>query len=129
MKRPAQKVILTVSVAAITLFAGCEEQYLSDTKKVRLIAVENRQLKKQLEQCRKKVEKQEKRYDTDMEKQKKLLDKCLAEKKGLRERLQKKTRDQLDSVLGVVLEQNTKLRDENQKLRARIEKLEKNSKN
>lgn len=122
MKRPAQKVILAVSVA-IMLFAGCEEEYLSDTKKVRLIAVENRQLKKQLEQCRKKVEKQEKRYDTDTEKQKKLLDKCLAEKKGLRKRLQKKTRDQLDSILGAVLGQNTKLRDENGKLRERIEKL------
>ena len=55
--------------------------------------------------------------------QKKLLDECLAEKKGLRERLQKKTRDQLDSVLGVVIGENTKLRDENQKLRAQIEKL------
>jgi len=123
MERPAQKVILVVSVVAIMLFAGCEEQYLSDTKKVRLIAVENRQLKKQLEQCRKKIEKQEKRYDTDTEKQKKLLDECLAGKKGLRERLQKKTREQLDSVLGVVIEENTKLRNENQKLRAQIEKL------
>ncbi len=124
MKRPAQKVILAVSVAAIMLFAGCEEEYLSDTKKVRLIAVENRQLKKQLEQCRKKVEKQEKRYDTDTEKQKKLLDKCLAKKKGLWEQLHKKTRDQLDSVLGVVIEENQKLRARIEKLKEELEKLE-----
>lgn len=46
-KQRIKAVILTVGIA-IMLIAGCSEQELPDVKKSRLIATENRQLKKEL---------------------------------------------------------------------------------
>ena len=51
MIRPIQKAFILTIILGVTMsIAGCEEQNLSDTRKSRLIAVENVQLKKQLKQ-------------------------------------------------------------------------------
>jgi len=70
MGSPQITVAFVVCVAFIILIAGCEGENLSDTKsnieKSRLIAIENIQLKEQLEQ-----------RDKEIERQKELLEKCL----------------------------------------------------
>jgi outer membrane murein-binding lipoprotein Lpp len=105
MKRWTQKaVILAVSVV-IMLIAGCEKE--------NPLAKENMQLKEQLEQ-----------RDKEIEKQKELLAKCLQEKDVLKENSQKNVREQVESILVVVMEENVKLREENDKLKTQIERLE-----
>ncbi len=115
MKRSAQKVfVLAIGVIMFMLIAGCEEQNISNTKKGRLVAVENIRLKKELEQ-----------RDKEIEKQEKLLEKCLQEKILLEEKVRKGIRDQVNDILGVVIEESAKLRQENKKLKTQIEQLKK----
>jgi len=125
MGKPRQKtLVLAVGVVvAIMFIASCEEeQNLSDTKlttkKSRLVAVENMQLKKQIEQ-------QERLHANAMKKQKKLLDKCLQDKKALEEVSAQTVRNLMDDVLANIIEENAKLQKENEGLKAQIEQLEK----
>jgi len=46
------------AIAAIMLITGCEKENLPNTKKCRFVAAENIELKKQLEECDKKVKEQ-----------------------------------------------------------------------
>ena len=113
MKKSTQTaLILAVSIVAIMLTTGCAEQNLSSTKKTRLIASDNIQLKKQLQQCNKEIEKQ-----------KKLLDECLQAKKSLQQDSQKDIENLVANIFEGVAKENTNLRDENEKLKAQIEKL------
>ena len=114
-----KKVVLVVGIVfVIMLVAGCEEQNISNTKsntkKSRLVAAENGQLKKQLEQ-----------RDREIEKQKGLLNKCLKEKKVLEEQSQQNAQVLVDELFKSFGEENTKLRKENEKLKARVQQLEK----
>ena len=118
MKRRAQKAfVLAAGIVVIMLIAGCdEEQNLSSTKsavkKHQLIAAENMRLTKELEQ-----------RDEEIKKQEKLLEKCLKEKNAWKERAQQNIKEQVDSVLTVVMEKIEELRKENEGLKAQIEKL------
>lgn len=64
MKRPvgnqgiSKAIALIVGVVVIALITGCEEQNPSGTRKARLVAAENIQLKKGLEQRDKQIERQ-----------------------------------------------------------------------
>ena len=113
MKKSTQTALISaVAIVAIMLIAGCAEQDLSSTKKTRLIASDNIQLKKQLQQCNKEIEKQ-----------KKLLDECLQAKKVLQQDSQKDIGNLVANIFEGVAKENTNLRDENEKLKAQIEKL------
>ena len=116
MESPAQKVVILTIGVVIMLIAGCSEQEMSksDVKRSRLIAIENRQLKEQLEQRGKQIEEQ-----------KELLAKCLQEKKALEEYPQKDTRAWLDSLLEGVVRQNRNLTREKNSLKEQVEQLKK----
>ena len=105
MKRWTQKAVILAVGVVIMLIAGCEKE--------NPLANENMQLKEQLEQ-----------RDKEIEKQKELLAKCLQEKEVLKENSQKNIRGQVESILVVVMEENVKLREENDKLKTQIEQLE-----
>ena len=103
MKRPGQiALVLTVGIVVISVM-GCAEQNLSDNKKCRLIANENRQLKKQ-------IETQKESLVEEIERQETLVAKCLQEKKALEERSWKNIQE---------------LRQENENLKSRMRRLEK----
>jgi DNA repair exonuclease SbcCD ATPase subunit len=80
MKRAVYNVVILTADVVIMLIGGCggEDTSKSEIKRDRLIAAENRQLKKQLEQ-----------FGGELEKQKKLLAKSVEEKKTSEERLRK----------------------------------------
>jgi peptidoglycan hydrolase CwlO-like protein len=100
MRRLAWKVlVLAAGVLFIAPFVGCNEENLSDVRKSRLIASENRQLRKE-------VKSQQER-----------LDKCLQEKETSRKGLQ--------SMLEFLMGENKKLREENEELKGQIEELRK----
>ncbi|MHC4395972.1 MAG: hypothetical protein ACYS1A_10000 [Planctomycetota bacterium] len=105
--------ILAIGIVfVVMLIAGCEEQSLSNTKKSRLIANENRQLKQQLA-----------RRDREIEKQKGLLAKCLVEKKNLLGLSDEKIENMMGGAFGNISKQNVELQQENKKLKAQIEEL------
>ena len=127
MKRPVPKtLVLAVGIiVGFMLIAGCEEEEnLSDTKpdaepnakRSRLIAIENTQLKAQIEELKK-------LHSSEMEEQKKLLDKCLREKKALQDVSEKGIDNYMKDILGPLSDENVKLREENKTLKAQIEKL------
>lgn len=123
MKGLAQKTfVLAVGVVAM-LIAGCEGQELPSAKKSRLIAAENMQLKKELEQRSKEIEKLKKLHDRQMKEQEELLEKCLQEKEAWKEKSRQNVRNQVKGVFDAIMEQNAKLRQENEKLKAQIEEL------
>ena len=119
MKRPAKRAfVLAVGIVVIMFVAGCEEQEAPNTqsniKRHKLIAAENRQLKKESEQLNKKIKSQ-----------KELLEKCLEEKENLQEKPQEAAEELMTLVFESFDEENKKLKEENKNLKARIEELEK----
>ena len=96
---------LVVAVIAMGLLWGCEEEGLSGTRKGRLIALENAQLKKDLEQCEKEIEE------------------CLQQKKTAGEQMKREVQEIADNAIKD-FEEIVTLREENEKLKARIAELE-----
>ncbi|MHC4488668.1 MAG: hypothetical protein ACYSW7_05760 [Planctomycetota bacterium] len=116
--------VLVVSVVVVVmLIAGCEEQQLPSAKKSRLIAAENMQLKKELERRSEDIERLKELHDREIQKQEKLLAKCLEEKETWKEKSRQNIRNQVNGVVDAIMEQNAKLRRENEKLKAQIEEL------
>ena len=104
MKKTVQKVSVLAVGVVIMLIAGCEKE--------NPLANENMQLKEQLEQ-----------RDKEIEKQKELLVKCQQEKKDWEEQIQESIKGLTDSAIKD-LEEIGKLREENAKLKSHIEQLE-----
>lgn len=113
MKRSAQKAVVLAVGIAVMLIAGCEEPNLSNTRKSRLIADENRQLKGKLEQ-----------RDREIEKQKKLVEKCTQEKKDSEKQIHKSYQDLIDDSFKD-FEELTRVREENKDLKSLVEQLRK----
>jgi multidrug efflux pump subunit AcrB len=125
MKKPATKIlVLAVCVVVVLLIAGCGEQELPSMKKSRLIAVENMQLKRELEQCNREIEKLIELHNRESRKQEKILAECVQEKESWKRKAQQNVRNQVKGVFDAVMEQNAKLLEENKKLKAQIEKLQ-----
>ena len=109
----------------LVLTAGCGPQQPPNVKKARAIAAENIELKKELDLRNKEIEMLKAQHGKELTEQKKLLADCLKEKEALQNKSRQNVRDQVKGVLGSVLEENKKLRDENTKLKAQIEELQK----
>ncbi|MFQ6034668.1 MAG: hypothetical protein ACE5NM_02330 [Sedimentisphaerales bacterium] len=130
MKEPLKKIFILAIGLAIVAGAGCQstgrlsaEQELSIEKKSRLIAAENIQLKKKLEQRDKEIQKLKKQYDKEIKQLKEELTKCQKQKEILEKRLKKGVKEQVDEVLTAVVEENAKLHKEIKELKTQIEKL------
>ena len=104
-------IFLATVVFAMMLTVGCEEQM--STKKGRLIADENIQLRKQLEGCK-----------VALEAGKKKLIQCVEEKKVLKENAKKDTETLVSGILENVDELSSELRRENESLKAQVLQLE-----
>jgi len=104
MKRRVQKAVILAVGVVIMLTAGCEKE--------NPLANENMQLKEQLEQ-----------RDKEIEKQKELLVKCQQGRKDLEERIEKNIRGLTENALKN-FEENIQLGEENDELKTQIEQLE-----
>jgi len=124
MRKSAQKaLVLAIGVVvAVTLVAGCDEENRTNAKtditKSRLVAVENRQLKKEIKQLKE-------RHKKEIKHQERLLAKCQREKENIAELSGKGIKDLMDAALNDAAEQNSKLRRENEKLKNEIAQLKK----
>ena len=123
MKKSGQAMlILLIVVFSVMLMTGCEEEASND-RMARLIANENRQLKKQLEKRDKEMQQQKQQLEKEIEKQTQLLEKCEQAKKVLEQRTKEETSRQVQSVLSVVMDQNSKLRQKIISLKKELEAL------
>ena len=138
MARTVSKMlVLAVGIVLVTmLFTGCEEeQKISDTqpdltpdaKRSRLIAVENAQLKQQIEKLKQmhigELQRQKELNDKEMQRQQKKLDSCLQAKAAMDEISKKGVESYMQDIVGPLTEENAKLQEENKTLKAQIEKL------
>jgi chromosome segregation ATPase len=114
MKRPVYKAVILAVGVVILLIAGCggQEQDVSKSetiKRERLIAAENRQLRKQSEQ---------------LKKEKELLAKRLQEEKASEEHLRKSGEERMQNLLKAATEENSKLRQTIEGLKVQARQLE-----
>jgi len=123
MKGLSRKIFVLRVCAAVMLIAGCGGQEPPSVKKSRLIAVENARLKKELEQRSKEIERLKELHNKEIKKQEKLLAECVQEKESWKQKAHQNVGNQVKGVFDAVMEQNAKLRDENERLKAQIEKL------
>jgi hypothetical protein len=125
MNRPFFKALVIIIAIAVMLTVGCGPQEPPSVKKSRTIAAENIELKKQLAKSNKEIEMLKAQYRKKTDEQKEQLQKCLKENEALKEKSRQNIRNQVKGVLDTVLEENKKLREENARLKAQIEKLQK----
>ncbi|MGB2865156.1 MAG: hypothetical protein WBC05_17640 [Sedimentisphaerales bacterium] len=126
MKRPDREAFVLVVIVAVMLIGGCSGQNEPPgVKKSRTIAAENIELRKQLAQSSKEIEKLKEQHGKEIDEQKKLLQTCLQEKEVWKNKSQQNIRSQVKGVLDTVLQENKKLREENARLNAQIEELQK----
>lgn len=123
MKRPARKAFVLIVGIAVMMTAGCGPQEPPSVKKSRTIAAENIELRKELAQSSKEIEKLKEQHSEEIDEQKKLLQTCLQEKEAWKKKSQQNIRSQVKGVLDTVLEENKKLREENKQLKTQIEEL------
>jgi hypothetical protein len=125
MKVSAKKTLVIVAGIAVIMIIGCGPQQPPNVKKARAMAAKNIELRKELDLRNKEIETLKVQHGKELTEQKKLLADCLKEKETLQNKSRQNVRDQVKGVLGSVLEENKKLRDENTKLKAQIEELQK----
>jgi len=125
MKVPAGKTFVLVVCIAVMLTIGCGPQEQPNVKKTRVIAAENIELRKQLDHRNKEIEMLKQQYEKETKAQKKLLQECLLEKEEWQNKSRQNIRNQVKGVLDTVLEENTKLREENKQLESQIAELQK----
>jgi len=124
MKGTAQKMfVLAVGTIVVMLIASCQEQEQIDAKKSRVIAAENMELKKELEHRGKEIERLKELHAKEIKRQEGLLAKCQEEKKLWQDKADENIKEQVSEILTVVMEQNSKLQEENENLKAQIDKL------
>ena len=138
MARTVSKMlVLSVGIVLVTmLFAGCEEEEkISDTqlditpdaKRSRLIAVENAQLKQQIEKLKalhaRELQKQKELNDKEMQRQQKQLDSCLRAQVTMEDISKNGIESYMQDIVGPMTEENAKLQAENKALKTQIEQL------
>ena len=123
MKRLTQKALVLATGVVIMVGVGCQESEAPSTKRARLIASENMQLKKQLEQRDSQIEKLKNEHGKQIKQLEEQIAKCLEQKQSLQKRLQENVQERVDEVLATVVEENAQLRQEISKLKAQIEEL------
>ena len=124
MKGLASEALVVGFIALVMFGAGCQQQEAPGEQKSRLIAAENMQLKKDIARRDQEMEALKARHEKEMAKQQEQLTKCLERKEALEKRRQQNVKEQVESVLAVVVDENAKLREEIKELKAQIKLLQ-----
>jgi len=120
MRKTAAKVIVGVSIGVVIL-AGCEKQNggeISDSeKRSRLIAMENAELKEQLE-------KQKDNYERQLVQKQQLFNQCDQQRTALAEMSKGRLEGYMSDIVGPLVNENAKLQEQVKNLNTRIAELE-----
>ena len=125
MKGQARKVFVIAIGFVAMLLAGCGQKEPPDVKQSRAIAAENIELRKQVERLNQEIDRLKERHEKDIKEQQKLLAQCQQDKESWKKKAQQNIRSQIEPVLDAVMDETAKLREENTKLKAQIEQLQK----
>ena len=125
IQRLVPKASVFVVVFTILLIASCGPKEPPSVKQSRAIAAENIEIKKQLERRDREIETLKEQYEKEIKKQKKLFADCQQEKEDWKNKARQNIRNQVEPVLDAVVDETAKLREENTKLKAQIEQLQK----
>jgi len=131
MRTTAAEVLVGALISAL-LLAGCEKENrggISDSeKRSRLIAMENADLRAQLERQKqeheKQMQKQKDSYQRQLAQKQQMLDQCNQQKKTLEDMSKEGIEGYMSDILGPLVNENTKLHEQVKHLNARIAQLE-----
>jgi cell division septum initiation protein DivIVA len=125
MKVQARKeIFLVVGIVAI-LMTACGQKEPPSVKQSRAIAAENIELRKRVERLNREIESLKEQHEKELNKQETLLTECEKDKDALKKKAQQNIRSQVAPVLDAVIDETARLREENSKLKAQIEQLQK----
>jgi cell division protein FtsB len=124
---PARNVFVLAIGFVAMLTAGCGQQEAPDVKQTRAIAAENIELRKRVERLNREIERLKEQHEKAIKKQEKLLAQCQQDKETWKKKARQNIRSQVEPVLDAVMDETAKLREENTKLKAQIEQLQKES--
>jgi len=129
MKNKSAKMLVTIIcvMTIIVYVAGCEEQNSTgtDTRKTRLIASENIELKRQLEKCQADLAKEKELRAREEQEHKAQAEKYQEQIKQFQGQTTEFLQQQIESFVGALVEETAKLKQENEALLERIKELEK----
>lgn len=114
------RTIIFVFCVIALIMSGCNGPQTYSEKQSRLIAAENIELEKQIEELNLKIGKLEEQHQKTIDAQQKLLADAQKEIESLKEQSKQNIHDQVQDVLDAVILQNTELRKELEKLKEQL---------
>ena len=124
MRTLIQKALIFLFLAALIASSGCQEAQTPSEKQSRLVAARNIELEKQLAARDKEIENLKVQYAARLGLEQKKLAECKKASAACQEELKQNRAKELDEMLVPTLNKLAELRDENEKLKARIKELE-----
>jgi uncharacterized lipoprotein YajG len=115
-----------LTIVAVLLLAGCQKQQQQEApnqQQARLLAAENAELQKQLAERKAEIETLQKRSAQELRKRDQELIKCKVRIDALEQDLKKGIDERVKSVAATVMDENVKLRQEVEQLKAELAKL------
>jgi uncharacterized lipoprotein YajG len=115
-----------LTIVAVLLLAGCQKQQQQEApnqQQARLLAAENAELQKQLAERKAEIETLQKRSAQELRKRDQDLIKCKVRIDALEQDLKKGIDERVKSVAAAVMDENAKLRQEVEQLKAELAKL------
>ncbi len=105
----------------VFIMSGCNEPQTYSEKQSRLIAAENIELKKQIEELNLEIAKLAEQHQKEIKAQQELLADAQKEIETLKEQSKQDIHNQVQDVLDAVIQQNTELRNEIEKLKEQLQ--------
>lgn len=124
MRTQIRIVLIFVFLTALIVTAGCQEAQTPNEKQSRLIAARNIELEKQIAAKDKEIENLKAQYAVRLGLEQKKLADCKKASAAFQEELKQDRAKEMDDMLVPTLNRLAELRDENEKLQARIKELE-----
>lgn len=125
MGKPATRVFILAVTSTLILISGCGPKEPPGVKECRAIAAENMTLKKQLERREMEMDLLKEKHSREVERLEGRITDYRKERDEWRDRAQQNVRDQAKDVADAVMAENSKLRAENERLKAQIAELQK----
>ncbi len=104
----------------VFIISGCNKPQTYSEKQSRLIAAENIELKRQIEELNQKIGKLVEQHQKEVVSQVQLLADAQKEIETLKEQSKQNIHNQVQDVLDAVIQQNTELREELEKLKEQL---------
>ncbi len=123
MKGLIQKELIIIVGIVLMLISGCAQQESTNMKMSRLVAAENMKLKEELRQQDWEIKTLKEQYEQQIKDLKEKIEEYEGQIRVWEEKSRQNVRDQVESVLDTVVEQNAELTVENKQLKEEIDKL------